>query len=354
MTDEQLQRLAALAEAATPARWIAEQGMGVRLADYTPICMSSVTGEPVNVDANMAFIAAARQAVPELLAEAAALRRQLEHANRWRDVAIVEANEARAEAADLRRQLAEVQAEIAAFVPMRAAANAAIAEAADLRRQLAEVQAEIAAVPRPEIGELCDLIGNSTTAISLDCPAGWAVREWLETYDAADLRRQFEQERVEIGMLRRQLQEGEQAALSHAIGQIFHLRRQLAECQEIAAARGESLGYETADEWNDNPATDANDARQEAAKLRRQLDRERIAAIQHAIWSHWMTYQFSVCLRNDDGTMTIPAQKVMRWERQAATPYAELSEAERESDRHQADRILVAAVTPHRAGKGDE
>lgn len=256
-------------------------------------------------------------------AEVADLRRQLEHANRWRDNEILAANEARA-------------------------------DAADLRRQLAETQAEIAAVPRPEIGELCDLIGNSTTAISLDCPAGWAVREWLETYDAADLRRQFEQERVEIGMLRRQLQEGEQAALSHAIGQIFHLRRQLAECQEIAAARGESLGYETADEWNDNPATDANDARQEAAKLRRQLDRERIAAIQHAIWSHWMTYQFSVCLRNDDGTMTIPAQKVMRWERQAATPYAELSEAERESDRHQADRILVAAVTPHRAGKGDE
>ena len=292
---------------------------------------------------------------PESILDAlASLRRQAEHANRWRDNEILAANEARADAADLRRQLAEVQAEIAAFVPMRAAANAAIAEAADLRRQLAEVQAEIAAVPRPEIGELCDLIGNSTTAISLDCPAGWAVREWLETYDAADLRRQFEQERVEIGMLRRQLQEGEQAALSHAIGQIFHLRRQLAECQEIAAARGESLGYETADEWNDNPATDANDARQEAAKLRRQLDRERIAAIQHAIWSHWMTYQFSVCLRNDDGTMTIPAQKVMRWERQAATPYAELSEAERESDRHQADRILVAAVTPHRAGKGDE
>ena len=83
MTDEQLQRLAALAEAATPARWIAEQGMGVRLADYTPICMSSVTGEPVNVDANMAFIAAARQAVPELLAEVSGLRRQLAECQVW-------------------------------------------------------------------------------------------------------------------------------------------------------------------------------------------------------------------------------------------------------------------------------
>ena len=42
--------------------------------------------------------------------EADDLRRQVEHANRWRDVAIVEANEARAEAAALRRQLAECQA----------------------------------------------------------------------------------------------------------------------------------------------------------------------------------------------------------------------------------------------------
>lgn len=74
---------------------------------------------------------------PESILDAlASLRRQAEHANRWRDNEILAANEARADAADLRRQLAEVQAEIAAFVPMRAAANAAIAEAADLRRQL--------------------------------------------------------------------------------------------------------------------------------------------------------------------------------------------------------------------------
>jgi len=172
MTDEQLQRLAALAEAATPARWIAEQGMGVRLADYTPICMSSVTGEPVNVDANMAFIAAARQAVPELLAESIVLRRQLEYANRWRESAILDANEARSEAADLRRQVAhanrwrdtaiiesnEARAEAAAaraerqefrtaFIVAHAAFAAesaqrerADAEVADLRQQLATTQ----------------------------------------------------------------------------------------------------------------------------------------------------------------------------------------------------------------------
>ena len=191
---------------------------------------------------------------PESILDAlASLRRQAEHANRWRDNEILAANEARA-------------------------------DAADLRRQLAEVQAEIAAVPRPEIGELCDLIGNSTTAISLDCPAGWAVREWLETYDAADLRRQFEQERVEIGMLRRQLQEGEQSALSHAIGQIFYLRRQLAEermranAAEFAVAqqRDEAADLrrqlEHANRWRDNEILAANEARADAADLRRQLD----------------------------------------------------------------------------------
>ncbi len=78
MTNEQLQQLAALADAATPGRWIAERGFGVRLADYTAICMSwSETAEPINVDANMAFIAAARQAVPGLLAEIVELRAAL-------------------------------------------------------------------------------------------------------------------------------------------------------------------------------------------------------------------------------------------------------------------------------------
>ncbi len=48
------------------------------------------------------------------------LRRQVAHANRWRDSAILEANEARAEAADLRRQLAEAEAEIAALRTLEA------------------------------------------------------------------------------------------------------------------------------------------------------------------------------------------------------------------------------------------
>ena len=54
---------------------------------------------------------------------------------------------------------------------------------------------------------------------------------------------------------------------------------------------------------------------------------------QHQIWGHWMDYQFSLCQEQADGSLVIPAEKVERWKRQLATSYAELSEAERESDR---------------------
>jgi len=70
--------------------------------------------------------------------------------------------------------------------------------------------------------------------------------------------------------------------------------------------------------------------------------REAVADIQHAIWAHWMRYQFSVCQQNDDGSLTIPAEKVERWQRQVDTDYAGLSEREKDSDRDQADKVLSA------------
>ena len=69
--------------------------------------------------------------------------------------------------------------------------------------------------------------------------------------------------------------------------------------------------------------------------------RERLAAVQHVIWSDWMTHLFSVSTYNQDGTITIPADKVKRWKRQMHTPYDALSEREKESDRQQADKVLA-------------
>ncbi len=68
--------------------------------------------------------------------------------------------------------------------------------------------------------------------------------------------------------------------------------------------------------------------------------RERIAKIQHGIWTHWMTYLFNVCIQNEDGSYTIPVEKVSRWQRQMKTQYEDLTEAEKDSDREQADRLI--------------
>lgn len=68
--------------------------------------------------------------------------------------------------------------------------------------------------------------------------------------------------------------------------------------------------------------------------------REQIAALQHEIWAHWMRYLFTCCEGNEDGSMTIPVDKVARWRRQIDTPYSELTDRERESDLEQADKIV--------------
>jgi hypothetical protein len=69
--------------------------------------------------------------------------------------------------------------------------------------------------------------------------------------------------------------------------------------------------------------------------------REKLAALAHVQWSGWMAYLFSLSRSNGDGTITIPAALVARWQGQIATPYAELTEREKNSDREEADRVLT-------------
>lgn len=79
--------------------------------------------------------------------------------------------------------------------------------------------------------------------------------------------------------------------------------------------------------------------------------REQLAAIEHERWASWQRYMHSVASPNNDGSLTIPASFIERWERQITTPYAELAEWEKASDREQVDRYwpLVAAykVNPY-------
>lgn len=65
---------------------------------------------------------------------------------------------------------------------------------------------------------------------------------------------------------------------------------------------------------------------------------EHFANIEHARWSKWQAYMHSKCVEYGDGKgewVCFPAELYKRWERQINTPYAELSESEKESDREQ-------------------
>jgi hypothetical protein len=69
---------------------------------------------------------------------------------------------------------------------------------------------------------------------------------------------------------------------------------------------------------------------------------EQLAAIEHERWAHWQRWMHDQG-RRDERTraLVIPATLVDRWERQIATPYADLSEAEKASNREQIDRYWL-------------
>ncbi|KAB1646479.1 hypothetical protein F8O06_07020 [Pseudoclavibacter sp. CFCC 14310] len=67
---------------------------------------------------------------------------------------------------------------------------------------------------------------------------------------------------------------------------------------------------------------------------------EELAAIEHERWSHWQRYLHDQCVDGPDGSLIIPADQARRWSNQMNTPYGQLSDDERESDREQVRRYL--------------
>lgn len=57
--------------------------------------------------------------------------------------------------------------------------------------------------------------------------------------------------------------------------------------------------------------------------------------MEHTRWSKWQSYLHSKCIKNEDGSLTIPAGLVVHWERQISTPYSQLTEPEKEADRRE-------------------
>ncbi len=83
---------------------------------------------------------------------------------------------------------------------------------------------------------------------------------------------------------------------------------------------------------------------------------EQLARVEHERWASWQRYVHSRCTCGTDGSLTIPADLVDRWTRQIDTPYAELTESEKESDREQVRRylpIIIAALDTDRTAPGE-
>ena len=71
---------------------------------------------------------------------------------------------------------------------------------------------------------------------------------------------------------------------------------------------------------------------------------DELAAIEHERWAHWQRYVHDHCERQQDGSLVIPAELAARWQAQIQTPYVELTERERDSDREQVRRYLPVIV----------
>ena len=65
---------------------------------------------------------------------------------------------------------------------------------------------------------------------------------------------------------------------------------------------------------------------------------EKLAAIEHERWADWQKYMHDLSDKTAGGRLIIPAHMVTQWERQIRTPYADLSETEKEADRDQVRR----------------
>jgi cell division protein FtsB len=72
--------------------------------------------------------------------------------------------------------------------------------------------------------------------------------------------------------------------------------------------------------------------------------REALAKYAHEAWSGWMEYLFSQCPQSNHA-VTIPGESALRWKRQMSTPYDQLPESEKASDRVEADKMLAIIGT---------
>lgn len=60
---------------------------------------------------------------------------------------------------------------------------------------------------------------------------------------------------------------------------------------------------------------------------------EILADNEHKRWASWQKYVHEKCIKNEDGSLTIPKESVTWWEDEIKTSYENLTEKQKESDR---------------------
>ena len=68
--------------------------------------------------------------------------------------------------------------------------------------------------------------------------------------------------------------------------------------------------------------------------------REKLAEYAHEAWAGWMEYMFEKCTINKQGDGVIPREYFLALQRQVNTSYENLTEKEKDGDRHEADRMI--------------
>ena len=67
---------------------------------------------------------------------------------------------------------------------------------------------------------------------------------------------------------------------------------------------------------------------------------EKLSGIEHDRWCSWQRYLHSCCIKNQDGSLTIPKILVERWEYELNTKYKDLPDNIKESDRKETYKII--------------
>lgn len=67
---------------------------------------------------------------------------------------------------------------------------------------------------------------------------------------------------------------------------------------------------------------------------------EKGSDLEHDRWARWQAYLHSKLIIHESGLIELPQELYKRWERQIVTPYSELSEEEKESDRKETRNYL--------------